>query len=162
MTDQIFSTTDPLSSSFAAVITNNATSYFHVPSPKEFFNFPIRVAKGAQRIAGRWLPTEIGDLIRLNHSVGAEAATERILEASSTVQAGVGAGIQEMAGAVGRRPETVLEAWEQAFYEVFGWNNIKSFGGLLSYMTSRWAFASFILVRRQIHRRRLDMNTDCI
>ncbi|KAL9113798.1 MAG: hypothetical protein Q9227_002244 [Pyrenula ochraceoflavens] len=147
MADGIFQTTNhPLSSSFPAAVVSNATTYFHVPSTKELFNFPLRVAKGAQRFAGRWLPTEIGDLIRLNPSVGAEAAAERVLEASKAVNNAAGGTAAQMAtNVLGRRPETVLEAWEQAFYEIFGWNNIKSFGGLLSYLTSRWAFASFTL-----------------
>lgn len=43
--------------------------------------------------------------------------------------------------------EGAVGPWSEAFREVFGIHNIRSFGGMLNYMTSRWAFACFSVVR---------------
>lgn len=120
----------------------NSTSYLRLPTPKDLFNFPVRFARGARRFATRVLPTDLGGL---NASLDSGAADMAAVEVADIAQAAAGSSMQGMA----RHPETIWEAWRIAFNDVFGWNNIRSFGGMLHYMTSRWAFGAFVLVSRK-------------
>lgn len=121
----------------------NSTSYLRLPTPKDLFEFPVRFARGARRFATKMLPTEFGEL---NNSLRHSAADIAAAEVPDISQAAVRNNVGHIVEGVGRHPETIWEAWRIAVNDVFGWNNVRSFGGMLNYMTSRWAFGAFILV----------------
>lgn len=121
----------------------NSTSYIRLPTPKDLFNFPVRFAKGARHFATKMLPTELGNL---NNSLRLSGTDIAAAEVSDISQTAVRSNLGHVAEGVARHPETIWEAWRIAMNDVFGWNNVRSFGGMLNYMTSRWAFGAFTLV----------------
>ena len=103
----------------ASNFSNSTAGFLRLPSLKDLFLLPVKVGHGV----GRFL--NIGDAM--------EAPVH-------------GGPIAQMGMAADAVAEQGTGPWSEAFREVFGLHNIRSFGGMLSYMTSRWAFACFSVV----------------
>lgn len=98
---------------------NSTSPFLRLPSAKDLFLLPVRLGQSA----GRML------------------SFEDPMEVAAPGRTGLAAGVAANAAA-----EEAGGRWSDAFREVFGIHNIRSFGGMLNYMTSRWAFACFSVV----------------
>lgn len=109
----------------AAAATPTASRLFNLtrlPSADELIHLPLRVAGRLDRFVSRaW------------H--GGNVAT-------ATMADGVQAAQQMAAGDAG-----AATTWAQAFGEAFQLSNIKSYWGMVHYLTSRWAFTTFTMVK---------------
>lgn len=144
MLDQTISpvtTSSPLPSLLKHVtpaVTNSTAFSLRLPSPKDLFLMPLRIANRAEHFAFTTLPQVV---IR---GLGIDEWTRAASDYIGLGQGGeiAAAGAAEGAAAVAE----VGGTWREGFVEAFGFQNIRSFGGMLSYMTSRFCFACFSVV----------------
>ena len=97
-------------------------------------------AKDLTFLPYRWgvnLGNAIARSLNLN---GGNIASLAMAEDSTQATAG------QLADAAFRRPGVDGTGWRRAFGEAFQLSNVKSYWGMLHYITSRWAFATFSMV----------------
>ena len=94
----------------------------------------------------RWLGPLTDGLgwLRYGGSVIANATGEKLVEMETVVQASTAA--QEPLASVAASDPTIGASSASAFRYAFTFQHVKNFGGIFTYMTSKWALACFTLV----------------
>ena len=131
--------------------TTNATSHL-APSPKDLLLAVPRMAARAGSFVTEGLPEAFENIFGggITGRTIAEATSERAGEmAAAAVSATTGPGAT-VAGA-GAAPVQSAAVGNSSIFSVLTFQRIKSFGGIFSYMTSKWAlgcFAAAIILNR--------------
>jgi Zinc finger, C3HC4 type (RING finger) len=136
MADQtILSWLSPNSSSLLDSAKSAVAGAFRIPSSKDLISFPVRVAGRIDRAIVQTIPNYL-----LTHSgVGEWAA-----QARNGLNAYMDAGAGDVAAGAGAAP-AVISGWRALLGEAVQAGTLKSYTGLLSYLTSRWAFTCFAM-----------------
>ncbi|KAH0847650.1 hypothetical protein AYO21_02919 [Fonsecaea monophora] len=127
-------------------VAADVTSSLSLPLAKNpLFRFPLRVASQIDRallhVWNRFILEGLGisSLARAGTATAAGAAGAQAM-ADAAVQPG-------LAQAVG---DAAAESWSTFFAEVFQATGFKSYWGMLHYLSSRWAFICFAVVRASV------------
>lgn len=94
----------------------------------------------------RWLGplTDGWGWLQSGGNITADAAGERALGIETTIQVSAGAPSAAASAAAGNPAMEAASA--SAFHHAFTFQHVRNFGGVFSYMTSKWALACFTLV----------------
>ena len=123
------------------------TGAFRMSSARDLISVPVRTAGKLDQFVVRTVPNYI-----LRHS-GVESWTAQAGQGlNAYMDAGVG-GINGVAAQAAARSGTVMTGWKALLAEAIQAGTLKSYGGMLSYLTSRWAFTCFAmaLVLNRVH-----------
>ncbi len=115
------------------------------PSAMDLFMAVPRLAQRAGSFAFLYMPEHLDNLIgkmRQGGSVIAEATSEAVLNATEITKPGT------LAESSGIAPATSATSASNSSgaSSVFSFQHIRNLGGIFSYMTSRWALATFAVV----------------
>ncbi|MCJ1292254.1 hypothetical protein MMC34_003804 [Xylographa carneopallida] len=140
----------------------NATVYLNLSS-KDFLMVVPRLAARASSFALDTLPEAFENIF--GGEAGGRIIAEATGEAGAMAAASVGTASEELAAAGGAAATQAVRAPTSSFSQAFSFQQIRTFGGVFTYMTSKWALSCFtvaiILNRTQIYataRRRLTLN----
>ena len=121
----------------------NVTSSLTALSTDQIFRLPLRITSQIDRaLLFIWNQVILGGLRNNIFARGGLAAADG------------GAGAQAMADAVAQPGlaqaigDTGPESWATFFAEAFQASTFKSYWGMLHYLTSRWSFTCFAMVRK--------------
>jgi hypothetical protein len=134
------------SSSLFSTLTNstrfNATSSFP-PSPQDLLYLPFRLLRRLDRVLFVDVPRQVlnGRVQEWAVSMGGVIGN---LVPADAVGENMADNAQAIAGQVADRPAI---GWGRAVIDALQLSNTRSYWGMLSYITSRWAFTCFSLVR---------------
>jgi hypothetical protein len=118
----------------------DVTSSFSLPSADQLLRLPLRLASLIDRtVLFVWHHVFVESLgINLFARGGQPAADGAVgAMADAAAQPGVAQAVGDAAG----------ESWAAFFAEAFQASTFKSYWGMLHYLTSRWAFTCFAIVR---------------
>jgi hypothetical protein len=136
-----------LLSSLTSTALNASSAYLRAPSPKDLILVPLRGIAKLDDLLVRRIPNYILEHARFGTWTNqAGAVLNSLLHPGANGGAGVmaDAAAQTAAGQVAAQTAT---GWKTLFAEAFQASTFKSYFGMLHYLTSRWAFTCFTMVR---------------
>ena len=124
---------------------SNATSFLN-PSPRDLLLAVPRMIARVGSFAFVTVPERVDSLLGLRHrgSVVAEATGGRIQKIPPAALSGLGSA-QGTAAAIGVEAVAMEEATDGTFRHTLSFQQVRNFGGVFTYMTSKWAFLCFTL-----------------
>ena len=112
------------------------TGAFRVPSSRDLISLPVRFAGKLDQAVVRTIPNYI-----LRHS-GIESWVAQAREGlNAYIDTGAAIGTAQAAG----RQAPAMSGWKALLGDAVQAGTLKSYGGMLSYLTSRWAFSCFTM-----------------
>ena len=126
--------TPPPTSAMTAIasITNTTSTYLNLSSSRELVLVPLRYVYKAERFLFRTIPRQVAQSLYLDRLF------QNAAEAAGGTDIPVGAAIAMADPIAEGAAGGIRDTWSEALHEAFGFHNVRSFGGMLSYTTSRW------------------------
>ena len=134
--------------SFTKHVLNNITaSQLHAASPKDLIYLPLRFAKQINRRVFLTFPRYILTISGIEGwaRIASQNMNDLFNGAGEAVAGAMGDAAQAAAGEAAGQVGPA--GWKRAFADALQLGNARSYWGMLNYMTSRWAFACFSMVR---------------
>lgn len=144
--------TQPLMASawdFLKEASTNATSFLLPPSPKDLLMVVPRMAARAGNFVTEGIPEAFENMF--GGGITGRAISEAAAERAGNIVAAVSATAGPAITAAGALPAETTSPNAGAILQAFTFHQIRTFGGIFSYMTSKWAlgcFAAAIILNR--------------
>ncbi|KAL9111096.1 MAG: hypothetical protein Q9187_007971 [Circinaria calcarea] len=125
----------------------NITAYLH-PSPKDLFLLVPRIVLRAGSFAFVTLPEQLDHVLGLRNGgrVIAEATRDGTQNMASAALTSAGL-VQEATPGIAEAVAAEATAGQgNSFSHVFSFQQVRNFGGVFSYITSKWALGCFVVV----------------
>jgi hypothetical protein len=128
----------------------DVTSSFTLPSAEQILRFPLRFASLIDRaVLFIWHQVFVESLGINIFTTGGQPLAQGVAGAQAMAEAAAQPAVAQAVGGA------AAESWAAFFAEAFQASTFKSYWGMLHYLTSRWAFTCFAMVRKTLRLPRL-------